>query len=274
MPEDALFLLIIGLGAGVLSGMFGIGGGVIIVPSLIVFLGFSTIEAISTSLAALLLPVGILAVVAYYRADLLDLRSALLVAIGLITTTWLGTQIALSLPATTLKQIYGVFLLYVSWRFIEPRKLYYRWLARRRAENDEDLVSSGIAQGELPAEEKKVAWYWVLMVGLVAGVASGLFGIGGGAVIVPTLVVLLGYEQKRAVGTSLGALLLPVGLPGVLSYQDAGVLDVAQAAPIAVGLMLGAVVGAQITLQLPSTTVKRLYGVFLFLVGLNFIFSA
>jgi hypothetical protein len=108
----------------------------------------------------------------------------------------------------------------------------------------------------------------------VAGVASGLFGIGGGAVIVPTLVVLLGYEQKRAVGTSLGALLLPVGLPGVLSYQDAGVLDVAQAAPIAVGLMLGAVVGAQITLQLPSTTVKRLYGVFLFLVGLNFIFSA
>jgi len=100
-----------------------------------------------------------------------------------------------------------------------------------------------------------------------------MFGIGGGAVIVPALVGFFNYDQKLAVGTSLGALLLPVGLPGVVRYAAAGTLDIPVAILVALGLVVGAFFGAQIALGLPSKTVKQLYGVFLVFVALRFIFG-
>lgn len=276
MPEHWFGLLIIGLVAGVLSGMFGIGGGVIIVPALAVFLAFGTKEAISTSLAALLLPVGALAVVAYYRARLVVMRSSALIAIGLLAMSWVGAEITLSLPAETLKQLYGLFLLYISWRFMEPRQVYAEWDSRRAVPEPETEVEPAVPLGEVEEEEVEppnVRWYVILLVGLVAGVASGMFGIGGGAVIVPALVAILKYDQKLAVGTSLGALLLPVGLPGVIAYWGEDVLDIPVAAVVAVGLAIGAIFGARIALNLPSKTVKRLYGLFLLFVALRFIFG-
>lgn len=261
--EVFLPLLLLGLGAGVFSGMFGIGGGVIIVPVLIVFVGFSTIEAVSTSLGALLLPVGIFAVIEYYRKDLIDVRASALIALGLLVTTLFGAIIAFNLDADMLKQFYGVFLLYVAWRFIEPRKL----LKQLRGET----VKAAATIADASADKPTTPWYTILMVGLVAGLASGMFGIGGGAVIVPALVAILHYDQKLAVGTSLGALLLPVGLPGVIYYYNEGVLELANAAPVAIGLAVGALFGARIALSLPSKTVKRLYGFFLLATGIWFI---
>lgn len=114
-------------------------------------------------------------------------------------------------------------------------------------------------------------WIALVIVGLVAGVAAGMFGIGGGVIIVPALVTLLKFDQKQAVGTSLAALLPPVSLGAVLSYYNEGLLDIAVAACVAVGLAGGAVIGARIALGLSSTTVKRLYGLFLVFVGLRFI---
>jgi uncharacterized membrane protein YfcA len=110
-----------------------------------------------------------------------------------------------------------------------------------------------------------------LGIGLFAGVLSGMFGIGGGIVIVPALTLLLGMEQRRAVGTSLGALLLPVGLPGVLGYAASGQVDLIVALPVAIGLAVGALGGARLALRLPPQTVKRLYGGFLVLVGVWFV---
>ncbi len=269
MPEQWLGILIIGLVAGVMSGMFGIGGGVIIVPALAIFIGFETLEAISTSLAALLLPVGIFAVIAYHRAGLLEFRSSALVATGLLVATWFGAEVALNMPRDTLRTVYGVFLFYVSWRFTEPRKLYAEWQANRQAMVLQTPSTSNSDEALPTAPD--VAWYVILSVGLIAGIASGMFGIGGGAVIVPALVAVLHYDQKLAVGTSLGALLLPVGLPGVLRYSGEGVLNLEAAALVAFGLLVGAIFGARIALNLPSRTVKRMYGVFLLFVALRFI---
>lgn len=260
---NSIVLFVVGLAAGVFSGMFGIGGGVIIVPVLLLFFSATFTEptqAIATSLAALLLPVGVFAVASYHRKKLLDMRSALLIAIGLLITAVVGAKIALNLPADTLKQVYGVFLVYMGWRFAEPRRAY----AEYRAVDD-------VKSKEQPQGVSFIPWYVALGIGLVAGVFSGMFGIGGGAVIVPMLVGLFNYDQKLAVGTSLGALLLPVGLPAVLEYYNAGELNLSLAVPIAFGLAFGALGGAQLALALPSKTVKRLYGVFLLFVGAWFI---
>jgi uncharacterized membrane protein YfcA len=129
MSEPWLALLVIGLFAGVMSGMFGIGGGIIIVPALTILVGFELQKATGTSLAALLLPVGLPAVIAYHRAGKLHLQPALWVAFGLLVGAFFGANIALGLDVKTLQKLYGVFVLVMSWRFVEPRK----WLAERRA---------------------------------------------------------------------------------------------------------------------------------------------
>jgi hypothetical protein len=154
---------------------------------------------------------------------------------------------------------------------MEPRKVTTEVRSGTFSFTKDTVVQADALNPTIAPEPPNVPWYVIFIVGLVAGVASGMFGIGGGAVIVPALVAILHYDQKLAVGTSLGALLLPVGLPGVLRYESEGVLDLPVAGLVAVGLLLGAVVGAKIALGLPSKTVKRLYGLFLLFVALRFI---
>lgn len=107
-------------------------------------------------------------------------------------------------------------------------------------------------------------------VGLVGGLLSGAFGIGGGLVIVPGLVILAGFGLREAAGTSLAALLLPVGVLGALEYWRAGEVNVAAAALIAVGLLVGAYLGARFSLGLPVELVGRAFGVLLLVVGVKF----
>ena len=115
--------------------------------------------------------------------------------------------------------------------------------------------------------------FWVLVLGFVAGILSGMFGIGGGLVIVPALVIMFQMPIKTATGTSLFALMWPVGLLGVIAYGRAGQLNPRLGGLIAVGLFLGAYLGAKITLTLPPTTIKRAYAVFLLLVGTYFLMT-
>lgn len=102
-----------------------------------------------------------------------------------------------------------------------------------------------------------------LLIGLAAGVLSGVFGIGGGIVIVPALVFLAQMAQKTATGTSLAALLLPVSALGAWQYYKAGALDVRAALLIAPGLAVGAFIGATIALQFPSRELQRAFAIFL-----------
>jgi len=264
MDSVIIINLIIGVLAGILAGMFGIGGGVVIVPALILISSFTIVEANGTSLAALLLPVGILAVISYYRAGLINIKISSFVAAGLILGVILGSYIALSIPTSTLKFFYGLFLLYVSWNFMKPQELWRKYIKK---------------QANIPIEEeeksdKDYSFYFFVIVGLFAGILSGMFGIGGGLVIVPVLMAFLKFDTKKAVGTSLGALLLPVTFPGVLMYFNAGQLNISYAATVAAGLVLGAFIGAKITISLPSLTVKRIYAIFLLFMGLNFIITA
>jgi uncharacterized membrane protein YfcA len=101
----------------------------------------------------------------------------------------------------------------------------------------------------------------LLLIGLVAGVLSGLFGVGGGILIVPALVVMAKFQTKVALGTSLGALLLPVGLLGAYTYYQHGNLNVRASVTIGVGLFFGAWAGAQVAHLMPSEILQRLFAV-------------
>ncbi len=109
----------------------------------------------------------------------------------------------------------------------------------------------------------------VAVLGLASGVVSGLFGIGGAVLIIPGLVLLAKLDQHTANGTSLAALLLPVGLLGFLQYYRRGQVNLAYAAIIAVGLLIGAMLGAKLAGQLTDVTLRRVFGGFLLLVAVR-----
>jgi len=111
-----LILLAIGFFAGILSGVFGIGGGVIIVPALILLAGMVPIVATGTSLAALLLPVGILGAWEYHKKGNLDIQAALWIALGLVVGVWIGARLAQHLTPIQLKRAFSVFLVLVAAR--------------------------------------------------------------------------------------------------------------------------------------------------------------
>ncbi len=108
-------------------------------------------------------------------------------------------------------------------------------------------------------------------IGLGAGVIGGMFGIGGGLIIVPALMLMFGLDQKMATGTSLLAQLLPVTILAVWEYKKRGEIEVSWGLAIAAGLVFGTLIGAKLTGLLNPVAMKRLYGVFLVAVGLYFL---
>lgn len=113
----------------------------------------------------------------------------------------------------------------------------------------------------------------LLLIGLVAGVAGGLFGIGGGAIMVPAMVLLLNMDQKFATGTSIAAQILPIGIFGALVYYQNGNLNIKYAVYIAIGLIIGFYFGALFANQpfITSAMMKKLYGIFLLIIGLRYL---
>lgn len=116
--QTMLVLFLIGLAAGILSGLIGVGGGIIIVPSLIFFMGFSQKMAQGTSLGILLLPVGILAVLQFYKEGYVDIKTVWLVSLGFLAGGYFGSKIALSLPQETVKKIFAIVLLLIAFKML------------------------------------------------------------------------------------------------------------------------------------------------------------
>lgn len=129
MPTASLFVLIaIGGVAGLLSGLFGIGGGVVIVPALIYFAGFDQHLATGTSLAILLPPVGLGAAIEYYRHGGVNIRAAVVVAVALLIAGWIGAMAANRVPGAYLRLAFGVFVVGLGTALVLDAARQLRWL--------------------------------------------------------------------------------------------------------------------------------------------------
>jgi uncharacterized membrane protein YfcA len=117
-PQTILILAIIGIFAGILSGFVGVGGGVIIVPALVFFLGLSQHTAQGTSLFVLSMPVVILALINYWKSGNVEWKYGLVIAATFLIGGFIGSKLSLKLSPGLVKLIFGVFLAYVSFRLI------------------------------------------------------------------------------------------------------------------------------------------------------------
>ena len=126
--ETILILIVIGLAAGTLSGLVGVGGGIIIVPALVFFLGFSQQAAQGTSLGLLLLPAGILAVINYYKQGFIDFKVVGIMCAAFVLGGWLGSKLALSLSQEVVKKIFAVVLFYTAFKMMGWDAVIFKWI--------------------------------------------------------------------------------------------------------------------------------------------------
>lgn len=121
-------ILIIGLAAGILGGMVGVGGGLIVVPALVFFFGYSQHAAQGTSLGLLVLPVAILGMLNYYKQGYVDFRVVALLALGFVAGSYFGSKWALSLPQETIKKYFALLLFYTAFKMIGWEKQLIQWI--------------------------------------------------------------------------------------------------------------------------------------------------
>jgi uncharacterized membrane protein YfcA len=126
--ETVVMLVIIGFAAGTLSGLVGVGGGIIIVPALVFFLGFTQQQAQGTSLGLLLLPVGILAVMNYYHKGYVDVKVVGVMSLAFVLGGWLGSKLALTLSQETVKTVFAILLFYTAFKMLNWDAVIIRWI--------------------------------------------------------------------------------------------------------------------------------------------------
>jgi len=112
----------------------------------------------------------------------------------------------------------------------------------------------------------------IILVGIAAGILGGLVGVGGGIIIVPALVYFVGFSQKTAQGTSLGLIMLPVGIFGVLQYYKQGHVDFRIVGILAVGFLAGSYFGSKVALSLPQETIKKVFAILMIVIAIKMLF--
>jgi uncharacterized membrane protein YfcA len=236
-----LFAAAAALLAGLLSGIFGIGGGVVLVPLLGLILGLDQHDAQGVTLAILLLPIGAAAVVEYHRARAIRWRLVLPLVAGFLGGVAGGSLVANQIPERPLRALFVLFLVTVAVRNLRSGK---------------KGAASPVPAPRHPLRD--AVW-----IGALGGLASGLLGIGGAIVMIPFLVSRVGLTQHEAQGTSLATMLPPIGLPGVLVYARAqGGLPWDVIAWAAGGFLVGAALGARLAVRTRGPRLSLAFALF------------
>ena len=236
-----LISLVSGTVAGGLSGVVGLGGGAVLPPLLSLGMRLGQHEAQGLALAALLPPVTLPAVLAYRRLGaVIDLRLVASLVAGFLVGAVAGASLAIQLPARELRWLFAVYLLVISVRMLIVRP-----------------SSEAGARG--PTHRLRG-----LPIGFLAGLFSGLLGIGGGIIALPLLRRFAGLDRLSAQATVLAMFTPPIGLPAVIVYaRERGGFEWGPLLLIALGFGLGALVGARFAGRVDVVRAARLQGLVL-----------
>ncbi|MBD2608581.1 sulfite exporter TauE/SafE family protein [Scytonema hofmannii FACHB-248] len=248
-PIERGFLFVIGIFAGVLSGLMGVGGGLLIVPSLTVF-GVPVVQATATSLVGVFLSTTSGSVRNLSVGDL-NWKASLTMALFGVITAQMGAFIGDRIPDAWLSLSFGVFLLVT---------IYLMNLRKQLQQKESELETDPCELGDSSTPSNR--FVPLVGIGVLAGVLSGLFGIGGGVVKVPLQMLFLGESIKTAVQTSLGAI-SAIAVSGLAQHAyNHNVLWIPGLC-LGMGGIIGAQVGTRLLPKLSDRTVKIIFIVFL-----------
>lgn len=246
--RSILLLLAIGIAVGIFSGLFGVGGGTVMVPGLLLY-GLTQRQASATSLAAM--PLASLGgIISYAFGGHVNWSMGALVIIGTITGAWVGSKLLQKLSEKFLRWAFVMFLIgiVISQFFESPSRISHVTVTW--------LTGTGM-----------------VLLGIISGVLSALLGVGGGAVLVPSMSVVFGASDLVSRGTSLLAM-MPGAISGTISNLKVNLVDLKAAGIIGVVAMLVTRAGARLAAFLTPTINLWVFNFFLLLVLVKSVLSA
>ena len=249
-PTPWFKALALGLFAGVMSGLFGIGGGAVMVPLLVLWLAQAQHRAHATSLAAIIVTAAS-GLLRFAGDDEVQWAAGLVISAGAILGAFVGAQLMHRLSPQRLRQAFAVLMVVVSLQML---------LGFTPEAGTVRLAGVG-----------SIVVY--LLLGGAVGVLSGVMGVGGGVILVPAMVLLFGFTQHTAEGTSL-LIIIPAAIVGSIRHAGHAYTDWRLALILGVGGVVGAWLGADVALGLDGDLLHKLFAVFLLLTGGHLLWSA
>lgn len=248
-PRDYAALVLIGLGAGLLSGMFGVGGGTVILPLLVLLLGFDQRRAAGTSLAAIV-PIAAVGVVSYALSGAVAWIPALILAGGAVIGAQIGTRLLPRVSQSALRWAFVAFLV---------------------------LVIVGLFF-VVPSRDAVFGMTWISVLGLVGlglftGFVAGLIGVGGGVVVVPALMMLFGTSDLEARGTSL-LMMIPTALSGTIGNLRHRNVDLVAGGVIGIAAVTMTALGAWLATQVDPLIANILFAGYLIVIAVQMAIKA
>jgi uncharacterized membrane protein YfcA len=266
--ETILILFALGAAAGILAGMFGVGGGIIIVPSLIWVYSYLDINspyivhiAIATSLFTIIFT-SISSTYKHSRHGNVITMAAVIIGLASSVTVFLFSLIAIMLPGETLAKFFSVIILAIGLKLLFDRK------------KEEDLS---------PEHGKNFNRIYCMLIGFITGIISAFSGLGGGGFAIPLMHYMLKYNIKKAIGTSTLAVMI-TAIAGVVSYiinkpadvqfshYTLGMVDVLSALPIIAGSIPFAQLGVWINKKTDHYILTKLFALFILIIAVKMLF--
>lgn len=244
----------IGLVAGLLSGGFGIGGGVIVLPAIRLLLGYPELVSVGTTLPVIL-PTALAGALTHLRSGNVRLRAGIVTGVWGMPAAVLGALAARAAGGPTVLTIAAIVIIVAAIGVVRGSRP-----ALESPDASEGVVASGVGAARFA------------LLGVATGFYSGLLGLGGGFVLVPLLQRFAGFGIKTAIGTSLIAVAI-LAVPGSVTHAMMGNVDLPLALALSIGVVPGAVVGARITIGVKERWVRWAFATLLAFVGLTLALS-
>jgi len=244
-PIPWLAVIGAGLVAGFTSGLFGVGGGIVVVPALTLLARFPAKLATGTSLTAIV-PISIAGAIGYATAGEVDAAAAGLVILGSLAGAVIGTRWLESISVPALQLLFAGLMLVTAVR----------------------LVGGGDVDGAGRIDLGPAAIAGLVVLGLAAGILAGLFGVGGGIIIVPALTIVFGLPLVLAKGTSL-AVIIPTGVVGTLRNRKAGLTALKPGLLVGLAGVASALAASQLSLDLDPDLSALLFAALLVVVAIR-----
>ncbi len=267
-----VFLILFGVGvtAGLLSGLFGVGGGIVIVPSLIAvysFIGFQSPYLVHIAVATSLFTIIFTSTSSAYKHSAhknVLWTAAIFIGLASSVTVFLFSKIALALPGDVLRKIFSVLLIVIGIKMLIEKK-------------------NGTEEDEKNCEPGQMKKAYCLLVGIVAGIIAAFTGLGGGIFVIPLLHYVLKVPIKKAIGTSTAAIFI-TSFSGVISFlinspagantmkYSFGMVDTISAVPIVLASIPFAQVGVYLHKKTRNELIKKLFAGLILIVSVKMLF--
>lgn len=247
----SISFIIAGLFTGVLLGVFGSGGSIITMPALLYLLDVEPKSAIAMSLGIVAITATITALQHWLKGNVNLKVTAIFGAFGIVGT-YLGALLGIITPVAMQLSIFALVMLAAAWKMLKPRPQH------------KSVSAACVETAECDCNE--LHYGHIAVHAIAVGILTGVVGVGGGFLIVPSLVLLSGLSMKQAVGTSLSIVALK-SFAGFAGYAGAVTIDYSMLAMFTAIAIIGSLIGSQVGHRLPEAVLKRGFGGFLVVVA-------